>query len=246
MTKYLLKIARGLHRAAHPEYRKIKALNLLEHNKQPSRSQIVNFLLQHLDHEDTCYLEIGVRNPMDNFVHIKASQKYSVDPGKEFKENPVDFKITSDEFFSLLRSGKILSPQLRFDVIFIDGLHLADQVDRDIINALDFIKEDGFVVLHDCNPPTEWHARENHMFLETPAFGLWNGTTWKAFQKWRFEPGIYSCCIDSDWGVGVLSKKINIGNSIPPVNPFYEFNVMDQNRKAHLNLVDFETFKKFF
>ena len=27
---------------------------------------------------DTCYLEIGVRNPQHNFNHIKANKKYSV------------------------------------------------------------------------------------------------------------------------------------------------------------------------
>lgn len=246
MTKYLLKIARRLQRTAHPEYKRIEDLNIQEFGKQPSRTEILNFLLQRSGRNKTCYLEIGVRNPQHNFVHIKADEKYSVDPGKEFVANPVDFKVTSDEFFSQLRAGKILNPDIKFDVIFVDGLHLAEQVERDIINALDFITEDGFVVLHDCNPPSEWHARENYMFQETPAFGFWNGTTWKAFQKWRFEPGVYSCCIDSDWGVGVLSRKTNIGKSMQPVNLFYEFEVMNKNRKAHLNLVDFETFKKFF
>lgn len=246
VTKHLMnKIARQLHRIAHPGYKKVKELNILEYKKQSSRTEIINFILNKFDRE-TCYLEIGVRNPNHNYAHIKSNKKYSVDPGKEFKTNPVDFKITSDEFFAQLRAGKVLSPDIKFDVVFIDGLHLAEQVDRDIINALDFIKEDGFVVLHDCSPASEWHAREDHNFLETPAFGIWNGTTWKAFQKWRFEPGVYSCCIDCDWGVGVLSKKRNIGNSIQPVNPFYEFEVMNKNRKAYLNLVDFETFKKFF
>jgi len=242
---FINRVARQLHRMVHPEYKRMKELAILEYKKPASRTDIINFILQRFA-RNTCYLEIGVRNPQHNFAHIKANEKYSVDPGKEFEANPVDFKVTSDEFFAQLRAGKILNHQIKFDVIFIDGLHLADQVNRDIINALDFIAEDGFVVLHDCNPASEWHARENHMFLETPAFGIWNGTTWKAFQKWRFEPGVFSCCVDCDWGVGVLSKKLNIGNNIQPVNPFFEFDVLNENKKTHLNLVTFETFKSFF
>jgi Methyltransferase domain len=118
-----------------------------------------------------------VRNPESNFNGIKATKKYSVDPGVEFKENPVDFGITSDEFFKKLSTNEILSNEIRFHVIFIDGLHLAAQVDRDIQNALDYITKDGFIVLHDCNPPTEWHARESFDYNSSPAEKKWNGTT---------------------------------------------------------------------
>ena len=208
--------------------------------KNPSRTEIINFLLS-LKPNDTCYLEIGVSNPEKNFNHIIADSKYSVDPGLKFKENPVDFKMTSDVFFQKLSKNDILSNDIRFDVIFIDGLHLAEQVDRDIENALKYMKDDGFIVLHDCNPPTEWHARENYYYYNTPAVGDWNGTSWKAFLKRRFDPSIYSCCIDSDWGVGILSKQHKIGNSIDSSNPFFEFSSLDANREKYLNLIDFDT-----
>ena len=61
---------------------------------------------------------------MQNFNKIKATKKYSVDPGIEFKENPVDFKMTSDVFLKL-STNQVLSNDIEFDVIFIDGLHLA-------------------------------------------------------------------------------------------------------------------------
>ena len=44
----------------------------------------------------------------------------------------------SRSFFTNLKGGKILNPKIKFDVIFIDGLHLAEQVERDIENSLDF------------------------------------------------------------------------------------------------------------
>lgn len=211
--------------------------------KEGSRTETINLLLSKLN-RDTNYLEIGTRNPEHNFNHINATQKYSVDPGVEFKKNPVDFKLTSDAFFEKLDKGEILSKELRFDLIFIDGLHLAEQVDKDIQNALRYIKEDGFIVLHDCNPPTEWHARETYAYRYSPAGGIWNGTTWKAFLKWRANTEISSCCVDTDWGMGILSKTYNLGEPNKTSNEFYEFDTLNKNRKALLNLHTFSEFKK--
>lgn len=215
-----------------------------EISKKPSRSEIINYLLS-INERPSFYLEIGVRNPAHNFNHIQATNKYSVDPGFEFKRNPVDFKMTSDSFFKRVSNNEILSNDIKFDVIFIDGLHLAEQVDRDIINSLKYIKDDGFIVLHDCNPPTEWHARERFRYFYTPAQHYWNGTTWKAFLKWRCSPLVNSCCIDSDWGIGIISKNQPIGEHIKFNNHFYEFKTLNKNKKESLNLIDFETFKGF-
>lgn len=215
----------------------------LELKKTPKRTEVINYLLS-LFKDETCYLEIGVRNPADNYNHINAAKKYSVDPGVEYKEKTIDFKMTSDSFFDKLNNNEILSNDIRFDVIFIDGLHLAEQVDLDIQNSLAYIKDNGFIVLHDCNPPTEWHARENYQYKNSPASGYWNGTTWKAFLKWRCNSGLYSCCVDTDWGVGILSKKHLIGKSIDNTNPFYEYKILDKNRKQSLNLISFEELKK--
>ncbi len=210
--------------------------------KMPKRTEIINFLLSKTKGK-TVYLEIGVRNPDDNYSHIVADEKYSVDPGLEHERNPVDFKMTSDKFYELLSNNRILSSKIKFDVIFIDGLHFAEQVDRDIINSLRFIKSDGFIVLHDCNPPTEWHARENYYYANTPAKGNWNGTTWKAFLKWRFSSLVNSCCIDSDWGVGILSKERQIGRCIKEVNQFFEIKDLIEHKDDYLNLISFCDFK---
>jgi hypothetical protein len=215
----------------------------LEAGKRPVRTDIINFLMSSRGNSDSYYLEIGVRNPAHNFNKIHAKHKYSVDPGVEFKENPVDFKLTSDEFFGQVRDGKILQPDIRFDVIFVDGLHTAEQTDRDIINALEFTHSNGFVVMHDCNPPTESHARETYDYWASPALDMWNGTTWKAFFKHRKRGDIYSCCVDTDWGIGILSKTVNLGEPSTVKNEFYEYSLLDQHRKESLNLVSFEELK---
>jgi len=216
-----------------------------EIEKTPLRTDIISFLLQQFT-TPTVYLEIGVRNPNDNFNKISSQKKYSVDPGYENAANSVDFKVTSDEFFEMLKSGKALTSDIKFDVIFIDGSHLAEQVEKDIQNSLDYLKEDGFIVMHDCNPPTEFHASENYDYILSPASTLWNGTTWKAFVKNRKREDLYSCCIDTDWGVGVISRKVNFGPSNKIENNFFEYYTFDKHRKESLNLISFDTFKSFF
>lgn len=223
-------------------YQEIRKANIDEMSKSPTRTELINYLLS-LIAGPTHYLEIGVRNPEDNFSHIRATHKYGVDPGIEFEPNQVEFKMTSDSFFEQLATSNLLSADLRFDVIFIDGLHLAEQVDRDIANALNFVNDTGFVVLHDCNPISEWHARERYTYYDTPAGTAWNGTTWKAFLKWRCNPNVYSCCVDSDWGIGLISKTQPIGKATDLVNPFFEFTRFDMHRKEYLNLIDFESLK---
>ncbi|MUP44170.1 class I SAM-dependent methyltransferase [Gramella sp. BOM4] len=217
-------------------------LNYEELSKRPLRSDIINFLLG-VSSKDAKYLEIGVRFPDQNFDKISTENKYGVDPGFENRSNPVDFKMTSDEFFGKLREGEILNSYMKFDLIFIDGLHLAEQVDQDIKNALDFIADEGFILVHDCNPPSAFHTNEIHDYKLSPAMGFWNGTAWKAFFKYRQNANLFSCCIDTDWGIGVISKQLNIGESTSVKNPFFEYKVLEKYRKESLDLISFEHFK---
>jgi hypothetical protein len=216
--------------------------SILEISKTPLRYEIINYILRYVDKE-TKYLEIGVRYPEANFDKIISEYKFSVDPGIENIKNPVDFKLTSDEFFNQLRRSEILNKNIKFDVIFIDGLHLAEQVERDIDNSLEFLDENGFIVLHDCNPPTVFHASETFLYRMSPSKGYWNGTTWKAFFKFRQRSDFFSCCIDSDWGVGIISKNNNLGLPTNTQNPYFEYNILDKNRKECLNLISFEELK---
>lgn len=245
-VRFQLKIGKRV--AADKTFYRTAVLTKKEQQKAPFRSDILNYLMGKTKAKN--YLEIGVRNPSENFDKIFCAQKYSVDPGIEFEENPVDFKMTSDLFFQKLEEGSLNIPaNIKFDVIFIDGLHLADQVEKDIKNALNHISEQGFIVLHDCNPPSEFHARENYYFRNSPAKGSWNGTTWKAFYKYRHHHELYSICFDTDWGVGVLSKtKYPQFNTIvePIENPYFEFRVLNSNKKKMMNLTDFNSWKNTF
>ncbi len=223
-------------------FKKTDQLSTLENLKTPRRTYIINYFISLIDAQ--YYLEIGVRDPSKNFNRIQCKTKFSVDPGIEFEDNPVDFKMTSDVFFKKLKDNELkIKSDIKFDVIFIDGLHVSNQVERDILNSLDFLNENGVIILHDCNPPSEFHQREQYNFMNSPARSFWNGTTWKAFYKARHHSDLFSLCFDCDWGVGVISEKQyplfnNINSKIQ--NEFYEFSVLNEFRVEHLNLASFE------
>ena len=191
-----------------------------------NRVSIINSLIEKNNYKT--YLEIGVRNPDDCLNHINCELKHGVDPGVE-GNYPVTFNMTSDEFFEINKST--------YDIIFIDGLHIDEQVERDIINGLKILNKNGTIVLHDCNPPQIFHAREDYGDHSTPAGGYWNGTVWKAIVKVRSEvDGIYTSVVDTDWGVGIIQKS-ETPNKIVNDNLFYSYNKFSENRKYYLNLI---------
>jgi SAM-dependent methyltransferase len=241
MKKFItyFKQVRGISRD--PFFKKGETTSVEELSKTGSRTEVINKLLRRFN-RPTTYLEIGVRDPEDNFVKISSEQKFSVDPGFEVQENKADFPCTSDVFFRRLKSREWKGVPDQFDLIFIDGLHTAEQADRDIANSLEILAEGGFIVMHDCNPPTEWHAREEFRFGRSPAGKYWNGTSWKAFLKWRKNKDVYSCCVDTDWGVGIISKKFLLGKATSLANEFYEYKVFEAHRKEFLNLLTMEEF----
>jgi len=98
------------------------------------------------------YLEIGVQNPANNFDKIKCAFKTGVDP--EVSANRV-YKMTSDQYFSQQLVTIANLHEGLFDLVFIDGLHHADQVKRDFENSLRCLSDNGFIVIHDVLPENE-------------------------------------------------------------------------------------------
>ena len=200
-----------------------------------TRMEIINFLVEKFGYKN--YLEIGLRNPNDCFNHIGVDVKCSVDPGLETEYNQATYKYTSDDFFKYLESGSIDLPvDHKWDIIFIDGLHMSYQVEKDIQNSLIHLSEKGTIVLHDCNPPTEHHARCTYYDFETPAGTYWNGTVWKAIYKLRCtKPDVDVCVVDTDWGCGIV--RFGSQELCEFDNPFYEYEIFSENRKRSLNLI---------
>ena len=198
-----------------------------------SRTSIIKHLISKYQLES--YLEIGVRD-FYNFDQIDCVDKTAVDPrpigGKERAGTINLYAQTSDQFF------ESLNPEKRFDLIFIDGLHLAEQVEKDIDNALAHLSDAGFIVMHDCNPPTEFHQRE--VYKVDGKFPPWNGTTWKAFAKKRMQDkGLEMAVVNTDWGVGLIRRG---AQKLFPMSEILDWNLLDDNRTQLLNLISVEQF----
>ena len=198
------------------------------------RWEIINRIIRSKGYEK--YLEIGVRDG-ECFKEISCCEKTGVDP------NPTSTHTThimpSDDFFASLGADK------KFDIIFIDGLHIDWQVDKDIENSLNHLNEGGTIVLHDCNPPTEEHALEYPIFTP-PVNGSWNGTVYKSLVKLRlYKNDCLLKTVDTDWGVGILtreeSKTINV---FPDEAVSWDF--FDVNRKEIIGLITPEEFENLY
>ena len=112
------------------------------------------------------YMEIGVSHG-DAFRRISADEKIAVDPAfklsarfrrlADAKARATHyFETTSDAFFA---SETAFLEQHGIDVALIDGLHTYGQVVRDVENTLRYLRDDGVIFLHDCNPARASIAR---------------------------------------------------------------------------------------
>lgn len=192
------------------------------------RTDIINYLIQKKGYRS--YLEIGINDGI-NYRQINCISKTGVDPDcSKYKDDTI-FCMTSDEFFKKC--------DVTFDIIFIDGLHLENQVDRDVENSLKFLAKDGTIVLHDCNPPSVYHARENHKDFSTPAGRKWNGTVWRSIVKLRtMREDLDVCVVDTDWGCGIVKRsdtdKRFLGMS---TEKCLEWDSFSKSRQEILNLI---------
>lgn len=198
--------------------------------------QMINFVINKYNFSK--YLEIGVRDPESCFDNINCKNKDSVDPGAERSENLAKYKLTSDNFFDELQRGKLdKDPEYKWDVIFIDGLHYADQVERDIHNSLNHLSDNGIIFVHDCNPPNEYYSRAYMYDFTTPAGGYWNGSVWKSFYKIRnSRADLDACTVKDEWGTGVIKKGAQ--KIFKEENPFFDWHIFDSHREKALNLID--------
>jgi hypothetical protein len=207
-----------------------------------NRYDIINELIKKYNYKT--YLEIGVRNPDECFNLINCETKHSIDPGYENDENQVDYPYTSDNFFRLLENKELNLPTThKWGIIFIDGLHISNQVEKDILNSLNHLSENGVIVLHDCNPPNLWMAREDFI-IDGIAHG-WNGTVWKSIYKLRAtRPDLFVCTVDTDYGIGIVKRGKQ--ECCDFNNSFYEYREFEKNKKEHLNLISIEEFNNMF
>ena len=185
-----------------------------------THTDIINYFIEKYNYQS--YLEIGLGEAI-NFLQINCKHKECVDPYEwskdrdksadvvEFvKNNILTYKMTSDDFFASITDDK------KWDIIFIDGLHLEEQADKDILNSLKHLNKGGKIIVHDCIP----FSKETQS--EDVKDGTWNGTTWKSIPKLALM-GINYMTIDTDYGCAVIDYTENSDELQLPQKADYEY-----------------------
>ena len=207
-----------------------------------NRTKIINLLANKISAKS--YLEIGTRIHSHNYVKINIPNKVGVDPCiVKFDREPT-YKLTSDEFF--------FQNQNYFDIIFIDGLHEAQQFYRDIVNSLSFLNKGGYIICHDLNPKNyyrqlRFNDPQRIAFINRPHNkypNLWSGDIWKAWVELkteRFDLNMF--VINADFGCGVIQRGSQDLLDLGGLDLTYKN--FCQNRKRWLNLISKQDFINF-
>ena len=189
------------------------------------RWDLIDYLIQKNKFEN--YLEIGCDDDQ-LFSKVNIRNKIGVDP-----VSGGNIRKKSDDFFSTNKD--------KFDLVFIDGLHIYEQVKKDILNSLKFLNENGMILVHDCLP-------DSLSKQAVPRYKMkWNGDVWKAIVdlRQREDLEIYTCEIDE--GIGIITKKKNtsILKLDKPVKKL-KFKDYFNNYKEYLRIIKLSDFKKLF
>ena len=181
------------------------------------RYDTINQVIQNVGAKS--YLEIGFQRGI-NFALIDCKNKLAVDPNPS-SHHPSCLVLDSDSFFE--------TNDQKFDVIFIDGLHVYEQVKRDFENSVQALNKGGAICLHDMSPKNSEYARS---FADG---GQWNGDCYKlvvdlyaGIYKYKY----YTGSVIDDHGVTVVFPDQIEEREVKPVDHSFEW--FDNNRVAVL------------
>jgi len=192
--------------------------------KRIERYDVINTLIKRYKYKK--YLEIGVHNN-ECFDKINIEFKKGIDP-KPLKSFECVSIMTSDDFFK--------KSNHKWDIIFIDGLHIEEQVDRDISNSLACLNLGGIIALHDCRPKKIEETTTKRLYFDMS----WHGTVWKSFVKLRMTRNDLVLYTIDEAPMGIIHRGRQ--NIIP-----YEELTFEQfisNEKYYLNLITADEFLK--
>lgn len=180
-------------------------------------ADLINYLI--FRYSFTRYLEIGVRQNR-TFARIFCPSLEGVDPNYD-----TTYRMTSDAFFDAMRARRKAGEAVEgWDLIFIDGAHEREQVKRDIINAVDFLRPGGIIVCHDVNPDREYLTRPE-----------WSYSAWQAFAELRCtRADMFMYVVDAEW-CGVIEQGSQSPHRPPAGADVFTWRYLDENRRALMN-----------
>lgn len=210
---------------------------------------------KHLRH----YLEIGVLTG-GVFFRVSSGSKIAVDPAFAFGAlrkirktiiNPLNlfnryYEKTSDEFFAV--DAKTVFARHKVQLALIDGMHEYAFALRDVENTLNYLTDDGVILMHDCNPRMEEHAG-TYQEHQKRGRGCWNGDVWRAVVHLRSQrDDINVFVLDCDEGLGVITrgKPENRLSLTPQDIRSFGYADFEAHREQWLNLKPADYFYEYF
>ena len=178
-----------------------------------NRIDVINLIRARRGYQS--YLEIGQGGRESNFDAIDSKIKIGVDPDR--RRNAA-FQMTSDEFFAQNKQT--------FDLIFINSLKDAAQVEKAMVSSLKVLNKGGTIVVRDCNPTAA------------------GNDVWKAWVKLRANrDDLKMSVINLDAGCGVITRGKQSKLKLPAE---LTYQGLDAHRKDWLNLTEVDAFLKDF
>lgn len=194
-------------------------------SKEFNRLDLINKIIELKKFKS--YLEIGCFKD-EIFSKINIS-KVGVDP-----VSGGSLRLTSDNFFKFNKE--------KFDLIFIDGLHIYHQVRKDIINSINFLNEGGIILIHDCLPLTYYSQAIPRCQIN------WNGDVWKFIVEVSTFNDLEVAIINIDEGIGILKKRPGIINKKFLFTDFkklsYEWYL--KNYTKEIKIISYNNLNNFF
>jgi len=191
-------------------------------------ADVINYFIEKHDYKS--YLEIGnwEGNTYNKIIGIDI--KHGIEP-RPTGRCEVTHKMTSDEFFESIDSS------IKYDVIYVDGLHESHQVDKDLESSIKHLSDNGMIFLDDIWPRSrEW--QEVPRRKKTPG---WSGDVWKSYVKLRctrsdltmvaFRPD------ESKWSRMSIIKHGNQETLKESLEKCLDYNYFDENRERLLNII---------
>lgn len=197
------------------------------------RLDILQRLIDRFGYRD--YLEIGVAGG-GTFKHIRVAHKTGVDPTWRlwYMLRRDVRKVTSDRFFEQNRQR---NGRRTFDLIFVDGLHIAEQAYRDVENALEVLNPGGSILCHDCLPTSR--AQQ-----EVPRIQVsWTGNVWRSFLRMSQREDLHTLVFDTDRGCGLIRREPRPPGHAPapaelrPMDASLEWETFDAHKHELLRIV---------
>lgn len=167
------------------------------------------------------YLEIGVQTGTSLALAHDHTTVVGVDPAPQVdrevrrRPNVEIYPQTADDFFAGINRSHARTPA--FDLAFIDGMHLIENVVRDLANVEEWMRPGGIIAIDDVLP------YDPSIAGRVPLPGDWAGDVWKIWPilaKWR--PDLTITMVDvAPTGLMVL-QHLDPDNGPATLRGFYD------------------------